>query len=482
MKARSHLKNLTTGSPVRLLMMFSVPLLLGNLFQQAYQFTDAIVVGQLLGIEGLAAVGAGGSLIFLLMGMVWGSSSGLAIPISKAFGARDLVATRVAVAGGTYVAIGIAAFITAFGVGLGRPLLRLLGTPPEIFEGAWVYLAITFGGAVTAVAANYLSAAIRAVGDSKSPLMFLIAASILNAVLVVVFVGVFHWGLIGAAVTTIIAQGGASLAGIIYVKVKIPDVVPSRAEWRAGIKAIKPAARLGIPMGLQVSVIAVGAVVLQMAINGLGTDAVAAFTAGVRVEQLATTAIFSFAIAIVTYVAQNRGAKEWTRIRVGVSRMVLASVVFSIISGILIMIFADYLVSLFVVNDAPAVHTLAVTFLRINGFTYWILALKMILRGSIQGLGNTLIPTIGSVLELSMRSLAGIFLVGTFGFTAAVLAGPLAWASATAVLIPSWFYFRRGLLRKERGEQDNIIKPPTLAIPAQPDDAAKSKLDLVTAA
>jgi len=459
------LKNLTEGSPVRLLLMFSVPLLLGNIFQQAYQLTDAIVVGQLIGIEGLAAVGAGGSLIFLLMGMVWGSASGLAIPISKAFGARDMVGTRVAIAGGTYVALGIAAFITAFGVGLGRPLLRLLGTPEAIFEGAWIYLAITFGGAITAVAANYLSAAIRAVGDSKSPLMFLIAASILNGILVVLFVGVFHWGLVGAAITTVIAQGGASLAGLIYVKVKIPEVVPSREEWRAGIGAIKAAAKLGIPMGLQVSVIAIGAVVLQMAINGLGTDAVAAFTAGVRVEQLATTAIFSFAIAIVTYVAQNRGAQQWGRIRIGVSRMLMTAVVFSVVTGALIMIFADYLVSLFVVNDAPAVHALAVTFLRINGFTYSLLAFKLILRNSIQGLGNTLIPTIGSVLELVMRSVAGIFLVGTFGFTAAVLAGPLAWASAVAVLVPAWLYFRRGLLRKERGEHDLTIKPPTLAIP-----------------
>jgi len=444
--------------------------------------TDAIVVGQWLGIEGLAAVGAGGSLIFLLMGIVWGSSSGVAIPISKAFGAGDLPATRIAVAGSAYVGIGVATFITLFGIFLGRPLLHLLGTPDAILAGAWVYLAITFGGSVTAVAANYLSSAIRAVGDSKTPLMFLIASSIVNGLLVVLFVGALNMGLAGAAIATLVAQGGASLAGVCWMKFRIPDLVPSRAEWRAGIQAIKPAARLGIPMGLQVSVIAIGAVVLQGAINGLGTDAVAAFTAGVRVEQLATTIIFSLAIAVVTFVAQNRGAEQWARIRLGVSRMVLITVCFSAAVGVLIMVFADYLVSLFVVNDAPTVHALAVTFLRINGFTYALLATKMILRSAIQGLGNTLLPTIGSVMELLMRTLAGLFFVGTFGFTAAVLAGPMAWAASSLVQIPAWFYFRRGLLRLERGETDNLIKPPTVAIPIQRPKAAKSKLTLVKAA
>jgi putative MATE family efflux protein len=472
------LKNLTTGSPARLLLMFSVPLLLGNIFQQAYQFTDAIVVGQLLGIEGLAAVGAGGSLIFLLMGIVWGSSSGLAIPVSKAFGARDMVATRVAVAGGTYVAAGIGIFITLVGIGFGRPLLHLLGTPDVIFDGAWIYLAVTFGGAITAVAAPPLSAAIRAVGDAKTPLMFMIAASILNGILVVVFVGLFHWGLAGAAATTVIAQSAATLAGMIYVKIKMPDIVPTRLEWRAGLSAAKPAARLGIPMGLQVSVIAIGAVVLQMAINGLGTDAVAAFTAGVRVEQLATTSIFAFSIAIVTFVAQNRGAAQWARIRVAVVQMAWIAGLVAFATGVVIMIFADNLVSLFVVNDAPAVHSLAVNFLRINGFTYWLLALKMIIRGSIQGLGNTLIPTIGSVLELLMRSMIGLFFVGSIGFTAAVLAGPIAWFAATAVLIPAWIYFRRGLMRKERGETDASIKPPTMAIPLPAVAAKESNLEL----
>ncbi|MCL1801839.1 MAG: MATE family efflux transporter, partial [Promicromonosporaceae bacterium] len=381
---------------------------------------------------------------------VWGSSSGLAIPISKAFGAHDMPGVRRAVAGGAYVALGVGAFITFVGLVFGQPLLRLIGTPEEVFAGTWAYLAITFGGAITAVAFNYLSAAIRAVGDSKTPLYFLIAASILNAILVVLFVGVWHLGLAGAAATTVVSQGAASLACAWLVWKRFPTLLPSRREWLTAKQASLDAARLGLPMGFQVSVMAIGAVVLQRALNGLGTDAVAAFTAGIRVEQLATTGLFSFGIAIITYVAQNRGAEQWSRIRKGVMQMTWAAAAIALASGVLIVIFANQLVSLFVIDDAPQVHALAVQFLRINGFTYWILAVKFILRGGIQGLGNTLIATICSIMELVSRAVAGLFLVSTFGFVAAVLATPVAWATAVIVLIPAWIHFRRGLLRNER--------------------------------
>jgi len=445
-----------------MLLLFTLPLLVGNVFQQAYQFTDAIVVGQFVGVEGLAAVGAGGSLIFFLMGMVWGSSSGLAIPVAKAFGARDMAGTRKAIAGGAYVALGIAFFVTFVGLVFGQSLLRLVGAPADIIQQAWVYLAITFGGSVTAVAFNYLAAAIRAVGDAKTPLYFLIASSILNALLAILFVGVFHWGMAGAAATTIVGQSAASWACVVYVKRRHPSIIPSKSEWREGLKYAGAAARMGLPMGLNVSVIAIGAVILQMAVNGLGTDSVAAFTAGVRVEQLATSIVFSFGIAITTFVAQNRGAKEWARIRIAVAKLTAIAVGTTLVAGMLIMAFSSPLVSLFVRDDAPAqVYELANLFLSLNGWFIWVFAVKFIVRGGIQGLGNALIPTIGSAFELVARAVIGIFFVGTHGFAIAALAGPIAWASSLFILIPTWIVLRRRLLVKERDALTESLTVPT---------------------
>jgi Na+-driven multidrug efflux pump len=289
--------------------------------------------------------------------------------------------------------------------------------------------------------------------------LFLIASSILNAVLVIVFVGVFHLGLAGAAATTIIGQGAAAIACVVLVAKKMPQLVPSRSEWRAGVGAISDAAKLGLPMGLQTSVMAIGAVILQGAINGLGTDAVAATTAGWRVEQLATTFIFSMGLAIVTFVAQNRGAEQWARIRHVISRMAVIASLLSVAIGVLLMVFANQLVSLFVLYDSPQVHSLAVQYLRLNGFTYWILGLKFVYRGAIQGMGDSVVPSIASVLELAMRAVAGIWLVGIFGFAAVALAAPFAWLAAVAVCLPAWLVQRRKLIDLERSELTQFRKP-----------------------
>lgn len=211
------MQNLTVGPPTRLILAFTVPLLVGNVFQQIYVFTDAAVVGRLLGLEALAAVGASGSLMFLLIGFSWGASAGLAIPVAKAFGAGDMRGVRRYVAAGAYISAAIAAIVTAVGVIFAKDLLALLNTPAEIIDMSATYLAVTFAGASVTVAFNFLSATIRALGDSKTPLYFLMASSVLNALLVALLVGVFHWGVAGAAGATILAQGAAVAACLALV-------------------------------------------------------------------------------------------------------------------------------------------------------------------------------------------------------------------------------------------------------------------------
>ncbi len=450
------MQNLTVGPPTRLILAFTVPLLVGNLFQQLYMFTDAAVVGRLLGLDALAAVGASGSLVFLLIGFSWGSAAGLAIPVARAFGAGDAQAVRRFVAAGAYLSAAIAVVITAVGVVFARDLLTLLNTPAEIIDQSAVYLAVTFAGAGITVAFNYVSAVIRALGDAKTPLYFLMASSVLNAILVALLVGVFHWGLAGAAFATILAQGAAVSACLVLVVRKMPALHLTREDWRAGRYALGEPMRTGLPMGFQMSVIAVGAIVLQVAVNGLGATAVGAFTAAARVDGLAVAPLNSFGIAMVTFVAQNRGARQWDRIRVATFRTCGVAVGVALVLGAVLVTFSQPIVGLFVGPDQPEVMAMARTYFLVNGGLYPVLALLFVLRNVVQGLGLSTVPTVAGALELVMRASAAILLVSHFGFVGVAWAAPLAWMGALAPVLVAWFRERRRLVVAARTEVPRV--------------------------
>ncbi|MCL2491115.1 MAG: MATE family efflux transporter [Propionibacteriaceae bacterium] len=443
------MNDLTSGSPLRLIVLFTIPLLVGNLFQQLYLFTDAVVVGRLIGVNALAAVGATGSLTFLLIGFTWGSSAGLAIPVAKAFGANDHRELRRSVAAAVYASIGIALFIMVAGCLGAAPMLRLLNTPPELMRPATDFLYVTFGGAAVTVAFNLLAALIRALGDSRTPLYFLVISTVLNAGLSALFVGVFHLGVAGAAAATIVAQGVAVTGCLMLISKKMPLLQVHGREWRLSPAYVWDSARLGIAMGFQMSIIAIGSVVLQYAVNGLGAHAIAAFTASARVDQLASAPLNSFGLALSTYVAQNRGARMWRRIRDGVSQTVLVSVGLAIVLGSVNVVFGATFVRLFVGSGQPDVVADAHQYLIIQGVTYTILGLLFALRGTIQGLGKAAVPTVAGAMELLLRATAGLVLVSHFGFLGVCLASPLAWVGSMSALVPAWFYFRRRLVVQE---------------------------------
>ena len=452
------MQNLTSGSPTRLIVKFTLPLLVGNVFQQVYVFTDTAIVGRFLGLESLAAVGASGSLIFLLLGFSWGASAGLAIPVAKAFGANDLAAMRRAVAAGAYLALMIAAVITAVGTLFAHDLLRLLNTPPEIIDQSATYLAVTFAGAGAIVAFNFLAATIRALGDSKTPLYFLIASSVVNAALVAVLVGWFNTGVGGAAAATIVAQSAAVVGCIALIVKRMPQLRLTRADWAAGLspRAIGEPARNGLPMGFQMSVIAIGTLVLQFAINGLGATAVGAFTASVRVEQLAAAPLNSFGIAMVTFVAQNRGACQWARIRRGTRQIALLSVGIALFLGMLLMVFSTAIIGMFMAESNPELLAMGRLYFQIAGPLYPVLALLFVYRAAVQGMGLSSVPTLGGALELVMRALAALVLIAHFGWIGAVLASPLAWFGGLAPVAIAWVGQRRLLLERERADVDRI--------------------------
>jgi len=458
------MNDLTSGSPLRLIVLFTVPLVVGNLFQQLYLFTDAVVVGRMIGVDALAAVGATGSLTFLLIGFTWGSSAGLAIPVAKAFGAKDTRQLRRAVAAAVYASIGIALFIMVAGCLGAAPMLRLLNTPPELMRPATDFLYVTFGGAAVTVAFNLLASLIRALGDSRTPLYFLVIATVLNAGLSAMFVGVFHLGVAGAAAATIVAQGVAVTGCLMLITKKMPLLHVRSSEWRLSLAYVWDSARLGIAMGFQMSIIAIGSVVLQYAVNGLGAHAIAAFTASIRVDQLASAPLNSFGLALSTYVAQNRGAHMWRRIRDGVRQTALVSVGLAIGLGAINVVFGATFVRLFVGAGQPDVVADAHLYLVIQGLTYTILGLLFALRGTIQGMGKAAVPTAAGVMELLLRAAAGLVLVAHFGFLGACLASPLAWVGSMSALVPAWFHLRRRLIVQEWAQ----VTPPrrTVSKPA----------------
>ncbi|WP_223585562.1 MATE family efflux transporter [Microbacterium sp. OVT16B] len=439
--------SLTTGRPWRVILAFSIPLLLGNVVQQLYQFVDAIVVGRHLGVGSLAAVGATGPLLFLLLGFAWGLTSGFAISIAQAYGAGDEVAVRRSVATGV-ILTGITSVILTVGAPLiSHPLLALLQTPSELMAEATVFTQISFIGAGATMFFNYLSAIIRAIGDSRTPLVFLTVSCALNAGLVVLMVGPLEWGVAGAALATVVAQAVSVLLCLEFVRRRLPLLHLRRSDWRVTRADVAEHLRLGLPMGFQASIIAIGTLTVQVALNTIGAEAVAAYTTGARVDSLGVAFLSSLGLAVSMYTAQNLGGRRPDRIRRGVVEATWMAVAAGAAIGIVIIAFGVPMVRLFIGDGSDEVVRLAHLMLIVNGCGYWALGVLFVLRGALQGLGHTLVPTVTGVIELVMRVAAAVALGAWIGFPGVALSNPLAWVGAIVLLVPAYISAHRALGR-----------------------------------
>ena len=438
-------KVLTVGSPWRVIAVFSVPLLIGNVVQQLYHFADAIVVGRALGVESLAAVGATGSLLFLLIGFAWGMTNGFAIPTAQAFGAGDHAAVRRSVAAGTILTSAVTLLLVVGAPFLSEPVLRLLRTPEELVPEATTFAVVSFLGAGATMAFNYLSAVIRAIGDSRTPLVFLTIACLLNIVLVVLLVQVVGAGVGGAALATVVSQAVSVALCLRYVWKRVPVLHVRRTDWRVPRAELVEHLRLGLPMGFQSSIIAIGILAVQVRLNDLGTEAVAAYTAAVRVDNLAVTLLASLGVAVSMFVAQNLGGGRPDRIRTGVVQATWMSVAGAVVIGVVLATCGGPIVSMFVGAGEDRVVAMAAQFLLLNGLLYSILGVLMVLRGALQGLGQTLVPTGVGVVELVMRVGAAAVLGASFGFSGVIWANPLAWVGAGVLLVPAYVRAHRRL-------------------------------------
>ena len=436
-------KVLTAGRPWRVILSFAVPLLVGNVVQQLYQFADAIVVGRVIGVDALAAVGTTGSLIFLLLGFAWGMTSGFAIPTAQAYGARDHAAVRRSVATGAMLTGAVSIMLTVGAPILAGPALRLLRTPAELLPQATTFAVVSFLGASTVMAFNFLAAIIRAIGDSRTPLVFLTLSCLLNVGLVVTFVAVLGWGVAGAALATVVSQATSVALCLAYVRRRVPVLHLHRDDWRVTRSDLARHLRLGLPMGFQMSIIAIGALAVQVRLNSLGAEAVAAYTTAARVDGLAVALLQSLGLAVSTFVAQNHGARRPDRIRLGVVQGVWMSLGGAVLLGAVLITAGRSIIELFVGPGEERVVTMATYLLHVNGSLYAVLGVLFVTRGALQGLGYTFVPTLTGTIELVMRVSAAVVLGAAFGFTGVVWGNPLAWVGAVAVLVPAYLRAHR---------------------------------------
>ena len=441
-------KNLTEGSPARLILMFTLPLIAGNIFQQLYAFVDTLIVGRFLGVEALAAVGCTGSLMFLMLGFVIGFSTGITIYTGQRYGAKDYAGVRQSAAACAVLSFLEAVVLTIVGVSLCRQLLIWMQTPPEILEGAYSFISIVFGGIVMFVCLQTQTNLLRALGDSRMPTVILATALIINIILEPIAILVLGWGIPGAALATIVAQFLGNVICYIYICKKVPVLRTYREDWQMSWPVLKAHLKLGLPMGFQSSIIAIGAVILQVALNNLGPTAVAAYAAAQKVDSIALMPMMSFGLAMAAYTAQNYGAQKYDRIAEGVKKCSYMSVGFSILAAVVLILSGPFIMELFVGEGQQEVVDMGHMYLIVNGVNYWILALLFIFRYTLQGLGQSVVPTIAGVMELLMRAGAAIFLCEIWGYFGACVANPMAWAGSCIPLAIAFFWTRRTFRKK----------------------------------
>lgn len=433
------MRNLTKGSPIKAIVLFTIPLLIGNIFQQLYNVIDTLIVGRAVGVNALAAVGATGSLSYLIIGFAQGITSGFSLLTAQRFGAQDYRGVKHSFATSIMVSLVLTVVLTVLSIAFAKPLLILMQTPKSILNDAYSFIVIIFGGIFASMGFNLLSNMIRAIGDSRTPLFFLVVATAVNIVLDLILIMIFHMGVVGAGIATVSAQVVSAILCVIYIYRRIPYLQLRRKDFYYSKRDIRDHLNVGLPMGFQSSIIAIGGLIIQVILNTLGANAVAAFTAAGKIEQIATLPAMSFGITLATFAAQNYGAREFSRIRQGVRQTLAVSISFDVIMGALIIGFGRPLVNMFIGNHQPVVTNLAQTYFLYNASMYWLLAILYAFRYTLQGLGKGLVPTLAGLGELIMRAFVALVLVRYLGFVGVSLANPLAWLGSTLIMMPSYF-------------------------------------------
>lgn len=441
------INDMTKGNPGRLLLYFSLPILLGNIFQQFYSMVDTIIVGKAISTEALAAVGLTGALSFLILGFVTGVTGGFAVIVAQCFGAKDEKGVRESIANSFVLSIFITIILTIFAVVTTKPLLNLMNTPENVYQDAYTYILIIYLGIGCNMLYNMVACIIRALGDSKTPLYFLALASIVNIVLDLVFILNFNMGVAGAALATIISQGLSGILCVIYGMKKYPVLHLRKEDFVITKESIRKHLSIGLPMAFQFSITAIGVIIIQSALNTFGSDKIAAFTAACKVESFVVQPANTICTAIATYAGQNMGANNPKRIHDGVRASLWISAICCIVSSAIVFLFGKSITSLFVNGYQPEVINSAQLYLNILGIAFPFLYLLSVYRSVLQGMGYGFMTLIAGITELGMRVLVAVLLPAYLGYTAVCVASPVAWIGATIPLIIVYTIIMKRLLK-----------------------------------
>lgn len=445
--------DMTKGSPLKHILLFSVPLLIGNVFQQLYNIADLVIVGRTLGVESFAAVGAVAPLFFLITFIIVGLTNGFAVVTGQRFGAKDIKGVRNSVVISTILSV-IVTFIfsSIFALSMNY-ILKWMNVPDNIYHNAFWYVEIIIIGLIATTMYNMLASIIRALGDSKTPLYFLIIASLINIILALIFIIVFHMGVPGSAIAVILSQGISVILCTIFIKYKFPILRIHRNEWfikfdKDFYDSAYEHLKIGVPMAVQFSILGISILIIQSVCNSFGSNVIAAMTAALRIEQIATLPMMSFGVALAAYVAQNFGAHKFKRIRLGVIKTSTINIALSIVMAFVMRFWGTNIIGAFIGTATKEIINIAHSYLLISTIFYFFLGQIFIYRNALQGMGETVFPLLSSIAELVMRAFTAVYLAIKFGYIGMFYAGPIAWVSASTVLFLGYLYSIKHIIYK----------------------------------
>ncbi|KRM95344.1 Na+-driven multidrug efflux pump [Liquorilactobacillus aquaticus DSM 21051] len=425
---------LTVGKPWKIILNFGWPILLSGLLQQLYNFSDIMIVGQLMGKNAVAAIGSTTSLVSFILGFAQGATAGMGLLVANSFGSRNPQQVNRRFGVSALLAMIISLTLMLVGVLLADEILELLGTPANIIVPAQTYISIIFAGIPISMTFNFLSNMMRAIGNSRTPLIFLGISSLVNIVFNFIFILFFHWGIAGSALATVFAQFVSAILCVYHIYRHVP-LLYWHKPLHLTFKEIKVQLASGIPMGLQFSIIAIGAILVQRSLNQLGTEAIAAFSVASKIDQISMLPMSALGTALGTYVAQNAGGQKYQRVLLGVKQTFKLSVLISVIITIVILLTSSQLTYLFISTPGQELLNLTRLYFRLVTPWYVLLSGLFILRFTLQGLNYNLLPMVAGLIELLMRALAAILLVGIWGYVGICLSAPLAWLGGIMTLI-----------------------------------------------
>ena len=435
------IKDMTKGIPWKLIFFFMVPVCCGNVFQNFYNIVDSLIVGRFLGVEALAAVGSTGSINFLVIGWITGMTSGFGIQLSQAFGANDKKRLKHYMAMSIYLCIGLAVFMTAGLLLANTTILQWMNTPDEIFTNTAKYIGIIYAGLPVTILYNMLATIARALGDSKTPLYFLILSSVLNIVLDLLFVAVLPMGVAGAAYATVLAQAVSAVLCLVYVWKKFPMIHYTKRDAVVKGRSIYQLLAMGIPMGLQFSITAIGTMIVQASLNTLGATYIAAYSATMKIQNIMIQIYPALGTAIATYSGQNYGAGKIERIKKGVNACLIIEAIYSVFVMALSWSVLPMAVRIFAEDPTGELHMIACQMFRISMWFFFPVGTIFIYRNVLQGVGNGLVPMLGGVFELIARAVVIYVFFDSLQFVAICISDPAAWVSALIPLIPYYYWF-----------------------------------------